>query len=60
MKVSQGIHCWLEYHNLHSKKHHQNPPVDPFQNHHPIWRKRPEFPNPWGFSLFCHPGKTKL
>ena len=20
MKVSQGIHCWLEYHNLHSKK----------------------------------------
>ncbi len=21
MKVSQGIHYWLEYHNLHSKKH---------------------------------------
>ncbi len=20
MKVSRGIHCWLEYHNLHSKK----------------------------------------
>ena len=19
MKVSQGIHCWLEYHKLHSK-----------------------------------------
>ena len=32
MKVSQGIHYWLEYHKLHSKKKHpQNLPVDPFQ-----------------------------
>ena len=31
MKVSQGIRSWLEYHNLHSKKHRQNLPVDPFQ-----------------------------
>jgi len=31
MKVSEGIRCWLEYHKLHSKKHHQNLPIDPFQ-----------------------------
>ena len=40
MKVSQGIHYWLEYHKLHSKKHRQNLPVDPFQTNRPIWRKR--------------------
>jgi len=32
MKVSQGIHYWLEYHNLHSKKKHpQNLQVGPFK-----------------------------
>jgi hypothetical protein len=37
MKVSQGIHYWLEYHKLHSKKKHpQNLPVDPFQTNRSI------------------------
>ena len=37
MKVSQGIHLWLEYHKIHSKKHSQNLPFDPIQTDHPIW-----------------------
>jgi len=31
MKLSPGIHYWVEYHNLHSKKHHQNLLVNFFQ-----------------------------
>ena len=46
MKVSEDIHCWQEYHNLHSKKHPNNLPVHPFQVFRPIWRKRPELLNP--------------
>jgi hypothetical protein len=31
MKVSQGIHYWLEYHKLRSKKPAKNLPVRLFQ-----------------------------
>jgi len=46
MRVSQGVHCWLEYHNLHSKKTPSKLPVDLFQTHRAIWRKGPELPDP--------------
>ena len=37
MTVSQGIHYWLEYHKLHSKKKHpQNLPVSPFKIDRPF------------------------
>ena len=32
MKVSQGIHCWLEYHKLHSKKTPSKPTSRSFPN----------------------------
>jgi hypothetical protein len=32
MKVSQGIHYWLEYHNLHSKKTPSKPTSRSFPN----------------------------
>ena len=55
MTVSQGIHYWLEYHKLHSKKKHpQNLPVSPFKIDRPIWRKGPELPDPRRSPLFPH------
>ncbi len=57
MKISQGIPCWLEYHKLHSKKHHQNLPVDPFQTDYPIWLKRPQLHARRGDPLFPHPNQ---
>jgi len=32
MTVSQGIHYWLEYHKLHSKKAPSEPTSQSFQN----------------------------
>jgi len=32
MKVSQGIHHWLEYHNLRSKKTQSKPTNQSFPN----------------------------
>ncbi len=32
MKVSQGIHCWLEYHKPHSKKTRSKPTSQSFPN----------------------------
>ena len=58
MKVSQGIHCWLEYHKLHSKKHHQNLPVHPFQTDRPIWWTGPQLTNPRRNSLLPHPNQS--
>jgi len=55
MIVSQGIHYWLEYHKLHSKKKHpQNLPVSPFKIDRPIWRKGPKLPDPRRGPLFSH------
>ena len=55
MKVSQGIHYWLEYHKVHSKKkHHQNLPVDPIQVDRSIRWKGPKLPDPGRGPLFPH------
>ena len=55
MKVSQGIHYWLEYHKLHSKKKHpQNLPVDPFQINRSIRWKGSKLPDPRRGPLFPH------
>jgi len=52
MKVSQGIHCWLEYHKLHSKKHSKQVSGRSLErmqksSHHGCVDKRPEV-NPSG------------
>ena len=59
MKVSQGIHCWLEYHKLHSKKHPKDLPVDPFQIHRPILGKRPKHRYLGGNPPFPHRNQSR-
>jgi hypothetical protein len=54
MKVSQGIHHWLEYHNLHSKKYPQNLPINPFQISQSFRRKGSNLPDPRRNPLFPH------
>ena len=54
MKVSQGIHYWLEYHNLHSKKTPSKPTSRSFQDYRPFWRKGFKLPDLRRSSLFPH------
>lgn len=46
MKVSQGIHHWLEYHNLHSKKTPSKPATQSFPNWPPNFGKETWIPWP--------------